>query len=44
MARAFAGGDGLVVCLGDNIFEHAQAGAIRGWKRGRRAGFHQGGA
>ncbi len=32
MARAFAGGDGLVVCLGDNIFEHAQAGAIRGWK------------
>jgi glucose-1-phosphate thymidylyltransferase len=31
MARAFAGGDGLVVCLGDNIFEHAQAEAIRGW-------------
>jgi glucose-1-phosphate thymidylyltransferase len=31
MARSFAGGDGLVVCLGDNIFEHAQADAIRGW-------------
>ncbi len=31
MARSFAGGDGLVVCLGDNIFEHAQATAIREW-------------
>jgi glucose-1-phosphate thymidylyltransferase len=31
MARSFAGGDGLVVCLGDNIFEHAHAGAIGGW-------------
>jgi glucose-1-phosphate thymidylyltransferase len=31
MARAFAGGDGLVVCLGDNIFEHAQVEAIDGW-------------
>jgi glucose-1-phosphate thymidylyltransferase len=34
MARAFAGGDGLVVCLGDNIFEHAQAGAISRWDDG----------
>src|SRR3954467_11887662 len=32
MARAFAGGDGLVVCLGDNIFEHAHADAISGWR------------
>ncbi len=31
MARTFAGDDGLVVCLGDNIFEHAQADAIRSW-------------
>src|SRR3954449_4769115 len=31
MARDFARGDRLVVCLGDNIFEHAQAAAIRGW-------------
>ena len=31
MARAFAGDEGLVVCLGDNIFEHAQAAAIREW-------------
>src|SRR5207302_252099 len=31
MARDFAGGDGLVVCLGDNIFEHAQADVIRAW-------------
>ena len=28
MARDFAGGDKLVVCLGDNIFEYAQAEAI----------------
>jgi len=34
MARDFAAGDQLVVCLGDNIFEHAQAGAIRGWTSG----------
>ena len=34
MARAFAGGDGLVVCLGDNIFEHAHADAIRRWADG----------
>ena len=31
MARDFAAGDKLVVCLGDNIFEHAQAGAIAAW-------------
>jgi glucose-1-phosphate thymidylyltransferase len=34
MARDFAAGDQLVVCLGDNIFEYAQAGAIRGWTSG----------
>ena len=34
MARDFAGGDQLVVCLGDNIFEHAHADAIRGWDSG----------
>ena len=31
MARDFAGGDGLVVCLGDNIFEYAQTDAIASW-------------
>ena len=31
MARDFAAGDKLVVCLGDNIFEHAQAGTIEAW-------------
>ncbi len=31
MARDFARGDRLVVCLGDNIFEHAQAAPIRAW-------------
>ena len=31
MARDFAAGDQLVVCLGDNIFERAQADAIRSW-------------
>jgi glucose-1-phosphate thymidylyltransferase len=31
MARDFAAKDRLVVCLGDNIFEHAHAAAIRGW-------------
>ena len=31
MAREFAGGDPLVVVLGDNIFEHAHADDIRGW-------------
>jgi glucose-1-phosphate thymidylyltransferase len=34
MARSFAGGDRLVVCLGDNIFEFAQADAIRSWSDG----------
>ena len=34
MARDFARGEKLVVCLGDNIFEHAQAGAIAGWGDG----------
>src|SRR5919197_699534 len=34
MARDFAGGDRLVVCLGDNIFEYAQADAIRAWDSG----------
>ncbi|HZQ16687.1 MAG TPA: sugar phosphate nucleotidyltransferase [Gaiellaceae bacterium] len=34
MARSFAGGEPLVVCLGDNIFEHSQADAIRSWDGG----------
>jgi glucose-1-phosphate thymidylyltransferase len=34
MARDFAAGDRLVVCLGDNIFEYAQADAIRAWGSG----------
>ena len=34
MARDFAAGDKLVVCLGDNIFEYAQADAIAGWDSG----------
>jgi glucose-1-phosphate thymidylyltransferase len=34
MARDFAAGDRLVVCLGDNIFEYAQADAIRAWSSG----------
>jgi glucose-1-phosphate thymidylyltransferase len=34
MARDFAAGDKLVVCLGDNIFEHAQAAAIGAWDDG----------
>jgi glucose-1-phosphate thymidylyltransferase len=34
MARDFAAGEKLVVCLGDNIFEHAQAGAIASWGDG----------
>jgi glucose-1-phosphate thymidylyltransferase len=34
MARDFAAGEKLVVCLGDNIFEHAQADAIASWGRG----------
>jgi glucose-1-phosphate thymidylyltransferase len=34
MARDFAGDDQLVVCLGDNIFEYAQADAIGSWEDG----------
>jgi glucose-1-phosphate thymidylyltransferase len=34
MARDFAAGERLVVCLGDNIFEHAQAEAIASWEGG----------
>ena len=34
MARDFAAGEKLVVCLGDNIFEHAHADAIAGWGDG----------
>jgi glucose-1-phosphate thymidylyltransferase len=34
MARAFAGDDQLVVCLGDNIFEYAQADSIGSWGDG----------
>lgn len=31
MAESFAAGESLVVCLGDNIFEHAEVEAVRGW-------------
>jgi glucose-1-phosphate thymidylyltransferase len=34
MARDFAADDQLVVCLGDNVFEYAQADAIAGWSSG----------
>jgi glucose-1-phosphate thymidylyltransferase len=34
MARAFAAGEQLVVCLGDNIFEQSQSEAIRDWATG----------
>jgi glucose-1-phosphate thymidylyltransferase len=34
MARDFARGEKLVVCLGDNIFEHAQTHAISEWRDG----------
>jgi glucose-1-phosphate thymidylyltransferase len=34
MAEAFAGGESLVVCLGDNIFEYAEVGAVRAWAEG----------
>jgi glucose-1-phosphate thymidylyltransferase len=34
MARDFARGERLVVCLGDNIFEHAQVDAIGSWGDG----------
>ena len=31
MAESFAAGESLVVCLGDNIFEHAEAAAVGSW-------------
>jgi glucose-1-phosphate thymidylyltransferase len=31
MAESFAAGESLVVCLGDNIFERAEAGAVGSW-------------
>jgi glucose-1-phosphate thymidylyltransferase len=31
MAEPFARGEKLVVCLGDNIFEHAEVAAVRSW-------------
>jgi glucose-1-phosphate thymidylyltransferase len=34
MARDFARGEKLVVCLGDNIFEYSQADAINAWGDG----------
>ena len=34
MAESFAGGDDLIVCLGDNIFEYAEADAIRSFVEG----------
>jgi glucose-1-phosphate thymidylyltransferase len=34
MARDFAAGERIVVCLGDNIFENAQSEAIGAWKDG----------
>ncbi|HEX7625883.1 MAG TPA: sugar phosphate nucleotidyltransferase [Gaiellaceae bacterium] len=34
MARDFAAGEKLVVCLGDNIFEHAHADAVAAWEGG----------
>ena len=34
MARDFAAGEKLVVCLGDNIFEHAHADAVAAWEDG----------
>jgi glucose-1-phosphate thymidylyltransferase len=33
MARDFAGGDPLVVVLGDNIFEYSQTSALEDWSR-----------
>src|ERR1043166_830064 len=36
MARDFARDDRLVVCLGDNIFEYAQADAVPRWTGGAR--------
>jgi glucose-1-phosphate thymidylyltransferase len=34
MAESFAAGENLVVCLGDNIFEYAEAEAVRVWAEG----------
>jgi glucose-1-phosphate thymidylyltransferase len=34
MARDFAAGEQLVVCLGDNIFEHSHSDVIRAWSDG----------
>jgi glucose-1-phosphate thymidylyltransferase len=34
MARDFARGEKLVVCLGDNIFEFAQADSVESWREG----------
>ena len=34
MAESFAGGDALIVCLGDNIFEYAEVAAIRSFVEG----------
>jgi glucose-1-phosphate thymidylyltransferase len=34
MARDFARGERLVVCLGDNIFEYSQSGAVASWESG----------
>jgi glucose-1-phosphate thymidylyltransferase len=31
MAESFAGGESLVVCLGDNIFEQVEAEVVRSW-------------
>ena len=46
MAESFAGGESLVVCLGDNIFEHVETDAVRAWLEGARRGvdLRQGGA
>jgi glucose-1-phosphate thymidylyltransferase len=35
MAESFAAGENLVVCLGDNIFEHAETPAVRAWAGGQ---------
>jgi glucose-1-phosphate thymidylyltransferase len=34
MARDFAAGEQLVVCLGDNIFEHSHSEEIKAWRNG----------
>src|SRR2546421_5853021 len=34
MAEGFAAGEQLVVCLGDNIFEHSHAAEIKAWRNG----------